>query len=159
MTNSHNQVHSNCLKTHFDIRLFSNYFKLPRTCLFLFAEGLRPLVPKPDGWLQLRCVLLQQSARCAGFQCWSAKPSTATPTVLFWRLKKLQKDAAKVLLLMEFSFIVCVPVFLGVDVCIRDFNRRNIRIRESRRVKVGHIATGISDQVRPRRFSWPIVLF
>lgn len=36
----------------------------------------------------------------------------------------------------------------GVDVCIRDFNRRSIRIRETRRVKVGHIATGISDQVR-----------
>lgn len=36
----------------------------------------------------------------------------------------------------------------GVDVCIRDFHWRSIRIRETRRVKVGHIATGISDQVR-----------
>lgn len=40
------------------------------------------------------------------------------------------------------------PCVSGVDVCIRDFNRRSIRIRETRRVKVGHIATGISDQVR-----------
>lgn len=36
----------------------------------------------------------------------------------------------------------------GVDVCIRDFNRKSIHIREARRVKVGHIATGISYQVR-----------
>lgn len=47
----------------------------------------------------------------------------------------------------------------GVDVCIRDFNWRSIRIRETRRVKVGHIATGISDQVMaavsPSRRSQP----
>lgn len=39
----------------------------------------------------------------------------------------------------------------GVDVCIRDFDRRSIRIRETRRVKVGRIATGISDQVTASR--------
>lgn len=43
---------------------------------------------------------------------------------------------------------LCYVIGSGVDVCIRDFNRRSIRIRETRRVKVGHIATGISDQVR-----------
>nr|XP_046270544.1 mitogen-activated protein kinase kinase kinase 14 [Scatophagus argus]XP_046270545.1 mitogen-activated protein kinase kinase kinase 14 [Scatophagus argus]XP_046270546.1 mitogen-activated protein kinase kinase kinase 14 [Scatophagus argus]XP_046270547.1 mitogen-activated protein kinase kinase kinase 14 [Scatophagus argus] len=43
--------------------------------------------------------------------------------------------------------------FEGVDVCIRDFNRRSIRIRETRRVKVGHIATGISDQISERVFT------
>ncbi|XP_029294447.1 mitogen-activated protein kinase kinase kinase 14 [Cottoperca gobio] len=43
--------------------------------------------------------------------------------------------------------------FEGVDVCIRDFNRRSIRIRETRRVKVGHIATGISDQISKRVFT------
>ncbi|XP_055366855.1 mitogen-activated protein kinase kinase kinase 14 isoform X2 [Betta splendens] len=43
--------------------------------------------------------------------------------------------------------------FEGVDVCIRDFNRRSIRIRETRRVKVGHIATGISDQISRRVFT------
>lgn len=43
--------------------------------------------------------------------------------------------------------------FEGVDVCIRDFNRRSIRIREMRRVKVGHIATGISDQISERVFT------
>uniref|UniRef100_G3PM75 Protein kinase domain-containing protein n=1 Tax=Gasterosteus aculeatus aculeatus TaxID=481459 RepID=G3PM75_GASAC len=43
--------------------------------------------------------------------------------------------------------------FEGVDVCIRDFNRRSIRIRETRRVKVGHIATGISDQITERVFT------
>ncbi|XP_053194789.1 mitogen-activated protein kinase kinase kinase 14 [Scomber japonicus] len=43
--------------------------------------------------------------------------------------------------------------FEGVDVCIRDFNRKNIRIRETRRVKVGHIATGISDQISERVFT------
>lgn len=43
----------------------------------------------------------------------------------------------------------------GVDICIRDFNRRSIRIRETRRVKVGHIATGISDQVRASRIPRP----
>lgn len=44
----------------------------------------------------------------------------------------------------------------GVDVCIRDFNSKTIRIREKRRVKVGHIATGISDQVRGTSgyFAW-----
>lgn len=44
----------------------------------------------------------------------------------------------------------------GVDICIRDFNGGIIRIREMRRVKVGHIATGISDQVRGSRIihSW-----
>ncbi|XP_068192481.1 mitogen-activated protein kinase kinase kinase 14 [Antennarius striatus] len=43
--------------------------------------------------------------------------------------------------------------FQGVDVCIQDFNRRSIRIRETRRVKVGHIATGISDQITERVFT------
>ncbi|XP_042361122.1 mitogen-activated protein kinase kinase kinase 14 isoform X2 [Plectropomus leopardus] len=43
--------------------------------------------------------------------------------------------------------------FEGVDVCIRDFNRKSIRIRETRRVKVGHIATGISDQISERVFT------
>ncbi|KAM3863811.1 mitogen-activated protein kinase kinase kinase 14 [Diretmus argenteus] len=43
--------------------------------------------------------------------------------------------------------------FEGVDVFIRDFNRRSIRIREARRVKVGHIATGISDQISERVFT------
>ncbi|XP_044036146.1 mitogen-activated protein kinase kinase kinase 14 isoform X2 [Siniperca chuatsi] len=43
--------------------------------------------------------------------------------------------------------------FEGVDVCIRDFNRTSIRIRETRRVKVGHIATGISDQISERVFT------
>ncbi|KAM4531109.1 mitogen-activated protein kinase kinase kinase 14 isoform 1-T1 [Odontesthes bonariensis] len=43
--------------------------------------------------------------------------------------------------------------FEGVDVCIRDFSSRNIRIREMRRVKVGHIATGISDQISERVFT------
>lgn len=35
-----------------------------------------------------------------------------------------------------------------MDVCIRNFSRRSIRIREKRRVAIGHIATGISDQVQ-----------
>lgn len=43
--------------------------------------------------------------------------------------------------------------FEGVDVSIRDFNRRTIRIRETRRVTVGHIATGISDQISQRVFT------
>ncbi|XP_026181623.1 mitogen-activated protein kinase kinase kinase 14 isoform X2 [Mastacembelus armatus] len=43
--------------------------------------------------------------------------------------------------------------FQGVDVCIKDFSRRSIRIRETRRVKVGHIATGISDQISERVFT------
>ncbi|XP_034045758.1 mitogen-activated protein kinase kinase kinase 14 isoform X2 [Thalassophryne amazonica] len=43
--------------------------------------------------------------------------------------------------------------FEGVDICIRDFNRKSIRIREKRRVKVGHIATGISDQISERVFT------
>ncbi|XP_029945771.1 mitogen-activated protein kinase kinase kinase 14-like [Salarias fasciatus] len=43
--------------------------------------------------------------------------------------------------------------FEGVDVCIPDFSRRSIRIREARRVKVGHIATGISDQISERVFT------
>ncbi|XP_061555869.1 mitogen-activated protein kinase kinase kinase 14 [Phycodurus eques] len=43
--------------------------------------------------------------------------------------------------------------FQGVDVCIRDFNGTTIQIRETRRVKVGHIATGISDQISERVFT------
>ncbi|XP_061906031.1 mitogen-activated protein kinase kinase kinase 14 [Entelurus aequoreus] len=43
--------------------------------------------------------------------------------------------------------------FQGVDVCIRDINGATIRIRETRRVKVGHIATGISDQISERVFT------
>lgn len=43
--------------------------------------------------------------------------------------------------------------FEGVDVCIRDFHCRSIRIREARRVTVGHIATGISDQISERVFT------
>ncbi|XP_038134179.1 mitogen-activated protein kinase kinase kinase 14 [Cyprinodon tularosa] len=43
--------------------------------------------------------------------------------------------------------------FEGVDVSIRDFCGRRIQIREKRRVKVGHIATGISDQISERVFT------
>lgn len=43
--------------------------------------------------------------------------------------------------------------FEGVDVCIKDFHCRSIRIREARRVTVGHIATGISDQISERVFT------
>ncbi|CAL8273351.1 unnamed protein product [Lota lota] len=43
--------------------------------------------------------------------------------------------------------------FEGVDVSIQDFNRQSILIRETRRVKVGHIATGISDQISERVFT------
>ncbi|KAM9456893.1 mitogen-activated protein kinase kinase kinase 14 isoform 2-T4 [Clarias gariepinus] len=43
--------------------------------------------------------------------------------------------------------------FEGVDVCIRDFNGRCLRIRETPRVKVGHIAIGISDQISESVFS------
>lgn len=43
--------------------------------------------------------------------------------------------------------------FEGVDVCIRDFSDKKIRIREMRRVKVGHIATGISDQISERVYT------
>lgn len=41
----------------------------------------------------------------------------------------------------------------GVDVCIRDFTGRCLRIRESSRVKVGRIAKGISEQISERTFS------
>ncbi|KAK7940562.1 hypothetical protein WMY93_003888 [Mugilogobius chulae] len=41
----------------------------------------------------------------------------------------------------------------GVDVCIKDFRPRIFRIREARRVTVGHIATGISDQISERVFT------
>lgn len=43
--------------------------------------------------------------------------------------------------------------FEGVDVYIRDFNGRCIHIRETPRVKVGHIARGISDQISESAFS------
>uniref|UniRef100_W5UC87 Mitogen-activated protein kinase kinase kinase 14 n=1 Tax=Ictalurus punctatus TaxID=7998 RepID=W5UC87_ICTPU len=43
--------------------------------------------------------------------------------------------------------------FEGVDVCIRDFNGRCLRIRETPRAKVGHIAIGISDQISESVFS------
>lgn len=43
--------------------------------------------------------------------------------------------------------------FEGVDVCIKDFHRKSIRIREVRRVTVGHIATGISEQISERVFT------
>ncbi|XP_017289042.1 mitogen-activated protein kinase kinase kinase 14 [Kryptolebias marmoratus] len=43
--------------------------------------------------------------------------------------------------------------FEGVDVSIRSFSGRSIRIREKRRVKVSHIATGISDQISERVFT------
>ncbi|XP_076851912.1 mitogen-activated protein kinase kinase kinase 14 [Brachyhypopomus gauderio] len=43
--------------------------------------------------------------------------------------------------------------FEGVDVCIRDFDGRSLHIRETPRVKVGHIAVGISDQISEKVFS------
>ncbi|KAM9780091.1 mitogen-activated protein kinase kinase kinase 14 [Neosynchiropus ocellatus] len=41
----------------------------------------------------------------------------------------------------------------GVDISITDFNRTTILIRETRRVKVGHVASGISDQISERVFT------
>ncbi|XP_030649781.1 mitogen-activated protein kinase kinase kinase 14 [Chanos chanos] len=43
--------------------------------------------------------------------------------------------------------------FDGVDVCIRDFNGKCLRIREAPRVTVGHIAKGISEQISLSVFS------
>ncbi|XP_051996146.1 mitogen-activated protein kinase kinase kinase 14-like [Xyrauchen texanus] len=43
--------------------------------------------------------------------------------------------------------------FEGVDVYIRDFNGKCFHIRETPRVKVGHIARGISDQISESVFS------
>ncbi|XP_010872873.2 mitogen-activated protein kinase kinase kinase 14 isoform X1 [Esox lucius] len=43
--------------------------------------------------------------------------------------------------------------FQGVDVSITGVNGQSIQIREKRRVKVGHIATGISDQISERAFT------
>uniref|UniRef100_A0A8C9SL75 Mitogen-activated protein kinase kinase kinase 14a n=1 Tax=Scleropages formosus TaxID=113540 RepID=A0A8C9SL75_SCLFO len=41
----------------------------------------------------------------------------------------------------------------GVDVWIQNFDGRCLKIRETRKVKVGHIATGISEQISERAFS------
>ncbi|KAJ8348892.1 hypothetical protein SKAU_G00274810 [Synaphobranchus kaupii] len=43
--------------------------------------------------------------------------------------------------------------FEGVDVSIQDFNGQCLHIREAPGVKVGHIATGISDQISESTFS------
>ncbi|KAL0992814.1 hypothetical protein UPYG_G00098830 [Umbra pygmaea] len=43
--------------------------------------------------------------------------------------------------------------FEGVHVSITGVDGRGIQIREKRRVKVGHIATGISDQIAERAFT------
>lgn len=39
----------------------------------------------------------------------------------------------------------------GVDIWIENVQGECLRIRERRQVKVGHVAIGISDQVRQRR--------
>ncbi|MFT7797624.1 hypothetical protein Z043-100459 [Arapaima gigas] len=41
----------------------------------------------------------------------------------------------------------------GVDVCIQDFDGRWLKIRETNKIKIGHIATGISEQISERAFS------
>lgn len=71
------------------------------------------------------------------------------PPCCFEGAIKLSSDAVKA----TGDFVSRLPLFVGVDVRIKDFSRKSIRIREARRVKVGHIATGISDQVRPGRFA------
>lgn len=38
--------------------------------------------------------------------------------------------------------------FAGIDIWIEDPEGKCLRIRERRRIKVGHVAIGISDQVR-----------
>ncbi|KAG9350173.1 hypothetical protein JZ751_026526 [Albula glossodonta] len=43
--------------------------------------------------------------------------------------------------------------FAGVDVWIENFDGQCLRIRERPKVKVGHIATGISEQIPERAFS------
>ncbi|KAM6957636.1 mitogen-activated protein kinase kinase kinase 14 [Aplochiton taeniatus] len=43
--------------------------------------------------------------------------------------------------------------FEGVDICIRNFQRQSIQIRETRRVKVSRVATGISNQISERVFT------
>ncbi|XP_048870249.1 mitogen-activated protein kinase kinase kinase 14 isoform X3 [Brienomyrus brachyistius] len=43
--------------------------------------------------------------------------------------------------------------FEGVDVCIENFNGQFLWIRESPKVTVGHVATGISEQISERSFS------
>uniref|UniRef100_A0A8C7JUL3 Mitogen-activated protein kinase kinase kinase 14a n=1 Tax=Oncorhynchus kisutch TaxID=8019 RepID=A0A8C7JUL3_ONCKI len=55
--------------------------------------------------------------------------------------------------LVHQSHLSAPRCFEGVEICITDVNGQSIRIREKRRVKVGHIATGISDQISERVFT------
>lgn len=43
---------------------------------------------------------------------------------------------------------VCLCVGLGVDIWVEDVSGESLKIRERAQVKIGHVAVGISEQVR-----------
>lgn len=51
-------------------------------------------------------------------------------------------------LLLAFFFFFTALTLAGVDIWIENVQGECLRIRERRQVKVGHVAIGISDQVR-----------
>ncbi|XP_024127220.1 mitogen-activated protein kinase kinase kinase 14 [Oryzias melastigma] len=83
---------------------------------------------------------------------WSLSPGD-DPSSGFFSSNSLPEVQPFSIGLLGYSEFPPPSCFEGVDVCIRDFNSKTIRIREKRRVKVGHIATGISDQISERVFT------
>ncbi|XP_011476291.1 mitogen-activated protein kinase kinase kinase 14 [Oryzias latipes] len=83
---------------------------------------------------------------------WSLSPGDDPSSGFFSSNSQPEVQPFSIGLLGQFEFPLpsCLE---GVDVHIRDFSCKTIRIREKRRVKVGHIATGISDQISERVFT------
>lgn len=44
--------------------------------------------------------------------------------------------------------LICACAGLGVDIWVEDVSGESLKIRERPQVKIGHIAVGISEQVR-----------
>lgn len=51
------------------------------------------------------------------------------------------------------SIDLCMCAGLGVDVWVEDVSGESLKIRERPQVKIGHIAVGISEQVRFQNYT------
>ncbi|KAJ7992395.1 hypothetical protein DPEC_G00278080 [Dallia pectoralis] len=84
---------------------------------------------------------------------WSINPGEELSSGVFSCSSQSEGPILSMDWLGQYTHLSPSQCFQGVDVGIIGVNGRSIQIREKRRVKVGHIATGISDQIPESAFT------
>lgn len=134
----HRSIPQRRCDAHVAVCVTYSHKNVTSTVFSFCVQGLRPFVRWPQLW---RLLFLQQSHRhtlgVVGF-------NQSAVLILLWGWD----IGMKVSLVDWFFFLFnTCDTFAGVEVWIENDKGECLRIRERRRVKVGHVAIGISDQV------------